>query len=397
MSDETRDDGPELLPARTEPDEEPSTGLTEAFFNDKLDAALEDRVKDFGQTLNIAVIGRVSCGKSSLINALLRRGREDSISEVGAVSGVTTKLTTLRLDDRVRIVDSPGLDDILSDNSKVTEDFLRHVDMGIFVVTGSADATQRQYLADLRRACDAVFVVLNKVDDWDRYPPSALEKVIAQWCDSLRVDTLYPTCAFGYDEDIDPEIPLDIRGVDELRGDVESFLAERGKDLLLARHMGQKSTYAWTIMASSLTAVAGESLLPGSAVYITATQAAAISALYYLYTGRLLSRQNALAILPSFAARSAGSTLFLWVKSVLPPTGILDAASAAVAVVITFAMLVSVNAMLVNGHELHEKDLLQQKFQDVRKAARQRLQQTGPSDWRDAEFWKKMIHDAMYR
>ncbi len=400
MNDDTRDEGPELLPALPEDGDEGQDGaegeLTEAYFTRELDAAIEERVSDFGQTLNIAVIGRVSCGKSSLINALLRRDREDKISDVGAVSGVTTRLTVLRLDDQVRIIDSPGLDDIVSDNSKVTQDFLRHVDVGIFVVTGSADASQRRYLADLRGVCDSVFVVLNKADDWDRHSQAARDKVTAQWKECLRIDEIYPTVAFGYDPDIDDTIDLDIRGVDELRADIEAFLADRGKDLLLARHMGQKSTYAMAIIAGALATVAGEAFVPGAGLFITATQAAAISALYYLYTGRVLSKQNALAIIPSFAARTAGASLFLAVKSFLPPTGVLDAAAAGVAVVVTFGMLMTVNTMLASGHELHERQLLLETFTDNRALARPAVDDSSPQDWRDPAFWKQVIHDLMY-
>jgi small GTP-binding protein len=399
MSDDSRDDVPELLPAlapAAEPDLDAGGELTEAYFSKELDAAIEERVNDFSQTLNIAVIGRVSCGKSSVINALLRRDRADQVSAVGAVSGVTTELTVLRLDDQVRIVDSPGLDDIVSDNSKVTRDFLRHVDVGIFVVTGSADAGQRRHLADLRKVCDSVFVVLNKVDEWDRHAPSARDKVIDQWKECLRIDPIYPTCAFGFDPDIGAEVPLDVRGIDELRADMEDFLVERGKDLLLARHMGQKTTYALGIIAGALASVAGEAFIPGSGIYITATQAAAISGLYYLYTGRVLSKQSALAIIPSFAARSAGASIFLAVKSFLPPTGVIDAAAAAVAVVVTFAMLMTINTMLANGHELHEQDVLRETFKDHRALARPAIAKTTPDDWRDPAFWKKVIHDVMY-
>ena len=395
MNDDPSDVRPELLPAPDDP-AQVDREITEAYFTRELDAAIEERVSDFGQTLNIAVIGRVSCGKSSLINALLRREREDQLSTVGAVSGVTTRLAVLRLDDQVRIVDSPGLDDIVSENSKVTRDFLRHVDVGIFVVTGSADASQRRYLSDLRGVCDSVFVVLNKADEWDRHSQAGRDKVIAQWKECLRINHLYPTCVFGYDPDIDPDLPLDIRGVDELRSDIEAFLADRGKDLLLARHMGQKSTYALGIIAGALASVAGEAFLPGSALYITATQAAAISALYYLYTGRVLSKQSALAVIPSFAARTAGASLFLAVKSFLPPTGVIDAAAAGVAVVVTFGMLMSVNTMLASGHELHERELLQETFKDNRALARPAIDDSSPQDWRDPAFWKKTIHDVMY-
>jgi len=372
-------------------------GRGEGFFTSELEAALEEKIPDFGQTLNIAVIGKVSSGKSSVINAFLERERDSMVAHVGAVSGVTTKLKVIRLDDRVRIVDSPGLDDIRADNSRITQDFLRNVDVGIFVVTGSADESQRSYLNDLRRTCDATFVVLNKVDEWDRYSPSARQKVIEQWEQSLHVDRVYPTCTWGYDPDVDADLPLDIRGVDELRNDVEAFLAERGKDLLLARHMNDKFARAWKIIAGSLTAVGTEAFLPGSAVYITATQAAAVGALYYMYTGRILSKQSTLALLPSFAARTAGQSLFLWAKSLFPPTGILDAAAAALAVVITFAMLAAVNSVLASGHELHERELLTEKFEGIHAAAKERLTTADISDWKDPEYWKKAFHDLMYK
>ena len=372
-------------------------GKDDGFFNAKLEAAYEERAVDFGKTLNIAVIGKVSSGKSSVINALLERERDSKAADVGAISGVTTKLKVIRLDDRVRIVDSPGLDDIRADNSRITQEFLRNVDVGIFVVTGSADASQRAFLNDLRRTCQATFVVLNKMDDWDRYSPSALAKVVDQWKDSLGVERVYPTCVWGYDPDVDPSMPLDVRGVKPLRDDVEAFLAERGKDLLLARHMGAKFDYAWKIMVGSLTAVGTEAFLPGSAVFITATQATAIGALYYLYTGRVLSKQSTLALLPSFAARTAGTSLFLWAKSLFPPTGILDAAAAAVAVVITFAMLAAVNSLLASGHELHEKELLTETFGGIHSAARERLSGSSPSDWKDPEYWKQTFRDLMYK
>jgi small GTP-binding protein len=387
---------PQLLPAELEAAAPDLFGKGEGFFSRALEAALDERALDFGQTLNIAVIGKVSSGKSSVINALLGRDREEAIAAVGAVSGVTTKLKVLKLDDRVRIVDSPGLDDIRTDNSRVTKDFLRNVDIGVFVIEGSADASQRRYLNDLRRTCRATFVVLNKVDRWDRYSPSTIDNVIDQWRESLDVERIYPTCVFGYDPSVDASLPLDIRGIDELRTDVEEFLAEQGKDLLLSRHLAQKSDAAWKTIVASLTAVAGEAFLPGSAIYITATQAAAVGRLYYLYTGKILTKNSLMSLLPSFAARSAGSTLFLWAKSVFPPSGILDMAAASVAVVITFAMLAAVNSMLAGGHELHEKDVLAEKFKGLKTVARERIQGSGPEDWKSPEYWKQVFHDMMY-
>lgn len=166
-----------------------------------------------------------------------------------------------------------------------------------------------------------------------------------------------------------PEVPLDIRGVYQLREDIENFLESKGKDLLLARHMGEKRAYAVGIIATALVAVAGEAFIPGSAVYITATQTVAIASLYYLYTGEILSTQAALALLPAFVAETAGTSLFLWVTSFLPPTGVVNAAAAGIAVVTTFAMLAAINFVLESGAKLEEKELLKSKFRTYWKHA----------------------------
>ncbi|MFN9865671.1 MAG: GTPase, partial [Pseudanabaena sp.] len=70
----------------------------ESVFNQQVDREYEAQV-DFNKTLNIAVVGNVSSGKSSLINAILMRHRNNAVADVGATSGVTTELNILRLND----------------------------------------------------------------------------------------------------------------------------------------------------------------------------------------------------------------------------------------------------------------------------------------------------------
>ncbi|XHR85750.1 MAG: GTPase [Gloeotrichia echinulata GP01] len=351
----------------------------------------EEKVQDFSQTLNIAVIGKVSSGKSSLINALLKRSRKQAIAEVGAEAGVTTKLKVIRLDERVRLIDSPGLDDVRAENSAITQEFLKHIDVGILVITGAADASQKKYLDDLRSHCESVFVVLNKIDEWDRLAPSALEKVITQWKEVLKVEKIYPVCAFGYDADTPPETPLDIRGVYWLREDIENFLGSKGKDLLLARHMGEKKSYAVGIIATALVAVGVQAFIPGSAAYIAATQAAAIVSLSYLYSGEILSSKAAFALLPAFASEAVTTTVFLWVKSFLPPTGVLDVAAAVVAVSITLAILATVNKVLESGAKLEEEEFLKSKFRTYRKQAETALKGLSLTDLKDLASLKGII------
>jgi len=346
-------------------------GLDDNSFFDRVKAKFTEKAPDLSQTLNIAIIGKVSSGKSSLINALLKHSRRQALemAKVGAISGVTKDLTILKLDEKVCLIDSPGLDDIRAENSDVTRKFLKHIDVGVFVVTGSSDASQKKNLDDLRKHCDSIFVVLNKIDEWDDLDPTVLDEVINQWRNDLKVDNIYPTCAKGYDPK--SRLPkMDIRGVYQVRKDIEEFLEKKGKDLLLARHMAEKKSYAVKIIAGALVLVAGEAFIPGSAVYITATQAVAIGSLYYLYTGNILPKTAAIAILPTFLSQTVGSNLFLVVKSFLPPTGIVDAAAAGVAVVITLAMLATVNSILSEGGKLEQEELLQSKFKTYHKQAK---------------------------
>lgn len=364
-------------------------GLDEEGFFDRVKTQFSEKAPDFSKTLNIAVIGKVSSGKSSLINALLKLNRDQAIAEVGAIAGITTNLKVFQLDQKVCLVDSPGLDDVRESNSEITRNFLSHVDVGIFVVSGALDASQKKNLDDLKNNCDSIFVVLNKIDEWEKLNKTALDKVISQWKNNLGVDKIYPTCTQGYDPESLTE--LIIEGVDELRSDIEDFLEKKGKDLLLARHMAEKQSYAVKIIAAALASVAGEAFIPGSAVYITATQGVAIASLHYLYTGKVMSPHAALAVLPPVIAENAGSSLFLFIKSFLPPTGIIDIVAAGVAVSVTLALLAAINHILSSGAEIEEGDLLRSKFRKYQKQTKNVLKELGDTDVRNIPGWSVIV------
>lgn len=360
-------------------------------FLTKVEARVEEATSEFYKTLNMAVIGKVSSGKSSLINAILRRNRTNCIATVGAEAGVTTKLKVLRLDEHVRLIDSPGLADVRAENSQITEEFLKHIDVGILVVTGASDATQKKYLDDLKASCSSIFVVLNKIDEWDRHTPAALTKVIEQWQQDLQIDKIYPVCAFGYDPETNPSVQLDLRGVDKLREDIESFLEECGKDLLLARHMGEKQSYAIKIISGALLAVATQVFLPGSAVAIASTQAAAIASLYGLYNGKALSPKAAIALLPCFTTESILPNAFLWVQSFIPPTVIIEAVAATTAAITTLSMLATVNYLLANGAKLEEKKRLQEIFRKYKQEAAKDILNADVKNVTKSDFWQEII------
>jgi len=331
-------------------------------FDNGFDEAYEKLNPDFTSHVNIALVGKVSAGKSSLLNAIMECNRDNAIAKVGAHSGVTTQVTAYELDDKVLIIDCPGLDDVRAENSAVTKTFLSSIDLGIFVVTGSADASQRTNFDDLKNNCKKTIVVLNKIDEWDDLEETAYEKVVSQWKDVLCVDQIFGTCTKGFDPQSRKSAPMDLRGVGELRDAIFDFLKSEKKAILLARHLKSKENYAIGIIATAVIAVAGQAFIPGSAAYITATQVVAITSLHYLYKGEILSKSSALSLLPTFAGQSLGTTAFLWAKSFLPPTGVLDIAAAGIAMVITFAMLAAVKWMFENEHSLDDKVALKNAF-----------------------------------
>lgn len=342
------------------------------------------------------VVGTVSSGKSSLINALLGRDKMNMIASVGAEAGTTVRLQTLKFDEHVCIIDCPGLMDIKQENSEITRDFLKFIDIGILVVNGAADSVQRAHLNDLKAACSQTFVVLNKIDQWDRNKPDTLIKIETQWKNALNIGTLYKVCCFGYDPDTDPEIPLDIRGIDDLRRDIESFLSFKGKDMLLARHLNNKEHDATKIISTALVAVAVGSLLPGASIAIISAQITALYSLYYLYTGKILTKAAAASVILAASGQGVATQLFLAVKSFLPPTGIGDVIGSYAAVSFTFFLLAAFTKILARGITDIASEQLLTEFKSVKMNIETIISDSNKNDWSKPDFWNKIIKSALF-
>jgi small GTP-binding protein len=198
--------------------------------------------------INIALVGEVSTGKSSLLNALLCCDRNDPLAKVGSKSGVTSKVTSYRLDNSVLIIDCPGLADVRKENTAETKKFLVRIDLAIFVVTDSVDLPQKAIYDDLKKSSKKTIVVLNKIDMWDRLEESARNEVIEQWKLALDINVVFPVCAIGYDPQMRPSAPMDLRGIDSLRDEIFNFLNGEGKGILLARHIRNKRIKAHKII-----------------------------------------------------------------------------------------------------------------------------------------------------
>jgi len=187
------------------------------------------------------------------------------------------------------------------------------------------------------------------------------------------------------------------RGVDELRAALlENALTLANIPVDRARRA--KRPYAISVIAGATIVTAAEAFLPGAAAFIVASQASAISSLFYLYTGRWMGRTQALALLPAFAAEAAGGSVFLLVKSFLPPTGVLDVVAAGVAASMTITVLGTIAWALDQGYSLEETDQLKRAFKKLRarsKAERKSITQN-KRRWKDKEFWAEVAQRVIF-
>ncbi|GAB3890251.1 hypothetical protein GCM10028803_00860 [Larkinella knui] len=380
----------------------------EKNFNDEIDKIFKDLHDKINSTLNILVIGKVSSGKSSFLNAFFDAEKDKPIFEVGAQAGVTKDVKFKNIGKTIKICDTPGLDDVIKVNSEETLKMLEEgVDIGILIISGAADSSQKKHFDDLKKRAAKVFIVLNKRDEFTK---ENLAIVLNQWSGHLALskdETIYTVVSKGYDPkdrlineltDEETEIPVDkykrpvtLKGIDTVRDDVLKFLEKSGKDILLAKELKNKTKSAIAIIATACLTATGAAFLPGSAAIIGTIQVGAIASLGYLYTGELISKSQALSAVGVVVANSVGRTLFLVVKSFMPPTGVLDLAAATIALTVTAAMLTAVAKLLERGYTLDDKEQLKKIFDELMTASKELFKNANLSDLKDKSFFIKIL------
>ena len=298
---------------------------------------------------------------------------------VGGGPGVATSLTTALLDfpvatdDEVARLKVPGPD----------EEAERAADAVVLVVSEAPTVDLRARLTEIAGAGPAALVAIHAPG----VEGEAAEALRAAWAGELDPSRVRWTSG---------ATPA-VVAADELRAGL-LLLALGTVDVPIARARRAKRPYATAIIAAGALAAGAEGLLPGAAAFVVATQVGAIASLYYLYTGRMLARTQALALLPAFAAEAAGGSLFLFAKSFLPPTGVADAVAAAVAASMTVSILGAIAWALEQGYSLEEKRQLVLAFKRMNSLTRGERARIDASRhrWNDKAFWADVVRRVVF-
>jgi GTPase len=125
--------------------------------------------------LHLAVFGRVSVGKSALLNALLER--EEFV--VGVLHGTTVKAEQepwrSSSGGGIHVIDTPGIDEMDGEaRERLAFAAAAAVDLVLFVVEGDITDTELTALKSLVRPARPMLLVLNKVDRYTSEERSAL-------------------------------------------------------------------------------------------------------------------------------------------------------------------------------------------------------------------------------
>jgi GTPase len=192
--------------------------------------------------IHIAVFGRVSVGKSALLNALLGR----DAFQVGVLHGTTRERAAHQWqeagDDHVQLIDTPGIDELDGEQrEELAQRIASRSDLVLFVIDGDLTATELDALQRLLALQRPLLVVLNKIDRYHSRQRAELRASLSAKLDGLVPhDRVIEVCALpapqrvlqvqadGSEVEIERTRPAD---VSLLRERVLSILESEGKTL----------------------------------------------------------------------------------------------------------------------------------------------------------------------
>ena len=300
-----------------------------------------------------ALIGDVNAGKSSTINQIM--GEE--IAFVSSKPGATTKVDQYPLfnkgKSKVIFADTPGLDDIVKDNSDETLGFFKQADVNLFLLNAAGTVFsegEKQVFEKLRQLNDNIIFVLNKIDA----------------SDDVETQVTYIKEQTGNMYKIVPISSRTGESIDKLNETILDILKKKSKDILFAKSSKRKSSVAnkWILAAGTSAAAIGALPVPGSDVVpLTTLQVGLIVKLATLYE-KPISKRKAKDLAIVTITSNIGKGVFRQVVKLVPGAG--SVAGASVASGMTLALGYAIKYAFENDMELNASAIkgLYEKFRN---------------------------------
>lgn len=284
----------------------------EEEVNRAMDEMFENEMKKVNDMLNqellISLIGEVNAGKSSTINKII--GKE--IASTNPMPGETVSIDPYNLEglENIKFMDTPGLNDPNDENPKKTLEFVQQSDVVLFFLNAAGTVfseSEKEKFAGIEKHNKDILIVLNKIDAAEDIP-SIVNFVKTHTGGKYKI------------------IPLSSKtgeNLETLKKEILFLLEKKGKDLLFAKSMKEKSAAAnrWIVGAGVSAGVIGASPIPGSDVIpLTSLQVGLIIKLSKLY-GKPLSKKAAKDMIVVTATQTIGHTIYRQALKFIPGAG----------------------------------------------------------------------------
>lgn len=283
-------------------------------FNMSFDQASDEINEELNKELYIALVGDVNAGKSSTINALL----EEDLVSVGARPGETVEIKEIHHKDNIIFVDTPGLDDVVTENSAKTLAYYKKSDVILFFLNAAGTVlsdNELKTLSSIEKNNKDIIIVLNKIDAADDIP--SLVHYIGE-----KTGSRYPIVAISSRTG---------ENLAALQDEILEILEKKSKDLLFGKELKDKGRIAnnWIMSAGAAATGVGALPVPGSDfVPLVGIQVSLILKLSTLY-GKPISKANAKELIIATVVGNAGKAVFRQVIKFVPGAGSVIGASVA--------------------------------------------------------------------
>lgn len=297
------------------------------------------------QELLIALVGEVNAGKSSTINKIIGK----DVASTNPQPGETVSVDPYNIEglEKIKFMDTPGLNDPNDENPRKTIEFIDQADIVLFFTNAAGTVfsdSEREKFQAIEKHNKNILLVLNKID-------------AAEGIESL-VDFIKGQTGNKYEV-----LPISSRtgeNLDKLKGSILSLLKKRGKDILFAKSMKDKSQTAnrWIAGAGVSAGGIGALPIPGSDVIpLTALQVGLILKLAALY-GKPMSKDTAKELIIITTTRTIGQTVYRQIVKFIPGAG--SVAGGIVASSLTLALGYGVKHAFENNIEINFDYILNQ-------------------------------------